>query len=200
MSCVAVFGVIFAATIGIRSAVESWKVRRLIQQLSASTEEDRDSALDALSDMHVDVTGDLIALMSHNDPHVREFAAFSLYAEVPIPYEVVPTFARVLLDEKEEDTTRRWIGDTFTKIAEQAQGTATDSQRKVITALRQAIRSDNELVAANSAYALGEFGPMAQPAEGDLLQLWEDKPTIEVGGACVRSDQENTNRRSSRFF
>ena len=183
VSCVVVFAAVFGVTIGVRNAYESWRVQQLIEQLGSSTEAGRDTALETLVDLHVDVIDDLIALMAHDDPDVREFAAFSLSHQVPIPGEVVPTFARVLLDEEEEDGTRRWIGDTFVRIAEQAQGAPTDSHRKVINALRQAIQSDNEAVAASAVYALDEFGPMASSVEPDLLKIWKESPTFEVAGA-----------------
>lgn len=177
------FGVVFGSTIAIRTAYESWRMRRLIQQLASSTADSRDAALDALSDMHVDLTDNLIELMTHDNPDVREFAAFSLYRQVPIPYEVVPAFATALLNERETDLTRRWVGDTFTNIAIQAQGTLTAPQRQVVATLRQALRSNNKFVAASAARGIAEFGPKAVSAELDLLELWTANPTIEVGGA-----------------
>jgi hypothetical protein len=183
ISCSLTFGVVFGTTIAVRTAYESWRVRQWCRQLASSTADDRDAARDALSDMEVDLTDHLIELMKHDNPDVREFAAFSIYRQRPIPYEVVPTFARVLLEEDEKDGTLRWIGDTFVNIAEQAKGPPTEAHRNVIIALRQAIRSDNKLVAAASAYGLDRFGSMAVSAEPDLLELWADKPTIEVGGA-----------------
>ena len=173
----------FSLTVSIRDA---WKLNRHVRQLGSPIESDRDDSLRALEDLGVDVTIHLLPLLASSDSTVREFAAcelYEIYYYADVPDAVVRDLIKMVLDERAHEDARKWAFDTLTRVAERSEVTETDSHEAVVAALRTAVQSETEWVVVYAASALRAFGPIAKSAEPDLLRIWEDSSSIDVGAA-----------------